>query len=86
MTWFGHRALPTPATRLSRDEAIRIAREAAGDDPLAATLGYAEPSIAGATIIWTVASVAFDEILTIIVDDATGSVLRRSRDTGLPRR
>lgn len=86
MSWFKRGSSPTPGTRLTRDEAIRIAREAAREDPLAPTLGYAEPSVTGGAVRWTVASVTLDDTLTIVVDDATGMVIQQSRRSGLPRR
>ncbi|HEU5134303.1 MAG TPA: hypothetical protein VFU13_04085 [Steroidobacteraceae bacterium] len=66
-----------PHTRLSRDEAIAIARRAAADDPQSAQLTIAEVRLQSGNAIWSVSAAEVGRHLVISIDDATGAVLEK---------
>ena len=80
--WFGRKKPSTPVTRLSRDEALAIARRAAENAPLAAELALTSVQQVSGRTVWIVSSATRGLMLEITIDDADGTVLEQ-RHVGL---
>lgn len=83
MSWW-RRSDKSPPTRLSAEQAIAIAREAAAatDPTLARYLTAVEPRTQGDRLVWIVASVAIGAALEVVVDDVSGNVLHQRSHEG----
>lgn len=66
-------------TRLSRDQALAIARRAAASDPLASRLGAAILEERSGRRLWSVRSATVGLVLVVTIDDATGAVVEMER-------
>jgi hypothetical protein len=69
-------------TRLSNDEALIIARNAAPYDPLSADLGVTTVENRSGHLTWLVSSATVGLALEVTIDDASGNVLEVRR-TGI---
>lgn len=79
-TLFLPRRIDTPSTsRLSSEQAVAMAQEAAATDPLASTLTMATVVNREGAAIWVVGAPAMGRTLVVEIDDETGRVLRIER-------
>jgi uncharacterized membrane protein YkoI len=62
-------------SRLSREEAVAIARRAAANDPMSQDLSMAMVREQSGKVVWIVCSAAIGRTLEVTVDDASGDVL-----------
>ena len=66
-------------TRLSKDEALAIARRATADDPLCQELNLAAIEQKSGVAVWIVSSATVGLVLEVSIDDATAEVLEVRR-------
>ena len=72
--WFHKREEDLP-TRLSKKEALSIAREAAANKWMGKYLGMVSVEMQAGTPVWCISSTTRGQILLVFVDDTTGKVI-----------
>ena len=65
--------------RLTREQALALAREASKDDDMSSTLAMTMVREDGGKAIWIVSTPGVGRILEVEIEDATGQVLRVER-------
>jgi hypothetical protein len=76
--WFG-RSSATVRTRLSREEALAIARHAAAHDSLAPQLALTTIELRAGLPVWIVSSASVGQVLEVSIDDSTGHAFQVQR-------